>query len=101
MVAEVSTTKASMSDTAKNPFDVLLDAFRQVVREEISALKTEINGQDRLLDAQEAAGLLRVSEDWLYRNAKRLPFARKLAPKMLRFSYVGIVKWLATRKPAN
>jgi predicted DNA-binding transcriptional regulator AlpA len=90
-----------MSDTAKNPFDVLLDAFRQVVREEISALKTEINGQDRLLDAEEAAGLLCVSEDWLYRHAKRLPFARKLAPKMLRFSYVGIVKWLATRKPAN
>jgi len=56
---------------------------------------------ERLLTADEAAQLLAVSPDWLYRNSRRLSFARKLAPKMLRFSYVGIVKWLATRKPVN
>jgi len=56
---------------------------------------------ERLLTADEAAQLLAVSPDWLYRHARRHPFARKLAPKMLRFSYVGIVKWLATRKTVN
>jgi len=32
-----------MSEPVKNPFDALLDAFRQIVREEIAALKTELN----------------------------------------------------------
>ena len=99
MSTAASRSASQMSDTAKNPFDALLDAFREIVREEISALKTEINGQDRLLDAEEAAQLLAVSQDWLYRNAKRLPFARKLAPKMLRFSYQGMLKYIAARKP--
>jgi predicted DNA-binding transcriptional regulator AlpA len=54
--------------------------------------------EDRLLDAEEASRLLCVSSDWLYRHAKRLPFTRKLGPKMLRFSSHGIQKYLATRK---
>jgi hypothetical protein len=31
---------AKMSEPAKNPFDALLDAFRQIVREEISKAAT-------------------------------------------------------------
>ena len=65
------------------------------------AVKEALNGhreEDRLLDAEEAARLLCVSEDWLYRHAKKLPFTRKLGPKMLRFSSQGIQKYLATRK---
>jgi len=77
----------------------LLDAIRQAVREEIQALGHNGNGhEDRLLDADEAAKILSVSEDWLYRHAKKLPFSRKLGHKMLRFSYQGMVKWLSTRK---
>jgi len=73
--------------------------LRRIIREEIGALKGELNGQEeRLLDAEEAAALLGVSRDWIYRNASRLPFTRKLGPKMLRFSYQGIQKYLATRK---
>lgn len=79
--------------------EALLNAIRQAVREEIQALKGELNGQEeRLLDAEGAAALLGVSRDWIYRNASRLPFTRKLGPKMLRFSYQGIQKYLATRK---
>jgi predicted DNA-binding transcriptional regulator AlpA len=81
---------------------VLLDAIRQAVREEIEAAHFQ-NGThdgDRLLDAEDAAKLLCISEDWLYRNAKKLPFTRKLGPKMLRFSALGIQKYLATRKTA-
>ena len=77
----------------------LLDAIRRAVREEIQTVERNGNGhEDRLLDAEEAAKILSVSEDWLYRNARKLPFTRKLGPKMLRFSHEGIVKWLATRK---
>jgi predicted DNA-binding transcriptional regulator AlpA len=74
------------------------ELLRRIVREEISTLKNEVNCQDRLLDAAEAAKLLCVSEDWLYRNGRRLPFTRKLGPKMLRFSALGIQKYLAARK---
>ncbi len=92
-----------MSEESGNPpallGQALLDAIRLAVREEIQALKGEFNGQEeRLLDAEEAAKLLSVSKDFLYRQAKKLPFVRKLGPKMLRFSSTGIQKYLATRK---
>ena len=75
--------------------------------QEVRSVKAEIqknaNGNhegDHLLDAEEASIILSVSPDWLYRNSSKLPFTRKLGPKMLRFSYQGIQKWLATRKPS-
>jgi predicted DNA-binding transcriptional regulator AlpA len=79
--------------------EALSDEIRRIIREEVNSAgaKRESN-EDRLLTADEAAEMLSVSPDWLYRHAKKLPFARKLAPKVLRFSYQGIVKWLATRK---
>jgi predicted DNA-binding transcriptional regulator AlpA len=73
--------------------------LRDLVRGEIQAARSAQPDDDRLLGAAEAAKVLSVSEDWLYRNAKKLPFARKLGPKMLRFSQRGIVKWLESRKP--
>ena len=78
----------------------LLDRIREVVREEIKAAATNGNGhkEDRLLDIEEAAKLLSVSQDYLYHNRKKLPFARKLGPKMLRFSYVGALRWMESKK---
>jgi predicted DNA-binding transcriptional regulator AlpA len=55
---------------------------------------------DRLLDTEEAAKILCVSEDWLYHNAKKLPFTRKLGYKLLRFSSAGLQKYLATKQSA-
>jgi predicted DNA-binding transcriptional regulator AlpA len=91
----------SNDDTRDTPvtFEILLEGLvRRIIREEIATLKADVNEGDRLLDAPEAAKPLTVSEDWLYRHAKKLPFARKLGPKMLRFSHQGILKYLATRK---
>jgi hypothetical protein len=48
---------------------------------------------DRLLDVEEAAGRLNVSQDFLYRNWKRLPFARKY-PFGLRFSESGVNSYI-------
>ena len=77
--------------------EILEPWLREVLHEE---LKKVLNGQsgDRLLTAEQAAEILSTSPDWLYRHANRLPFTRKLGPRMLRFSYQGIQKWLATRK---
>jgi predicted DNA-binding transcriptional regulator AlpA len=50
-------------------------------------------GEDELLTTADAAKLLNVSEDWVYRRASRLPFARRLSKKALRFSKTGLLKW--------
>jgi predicted DNA-binding transcriptional regulator AlpA len=54
--------------------------------------------EDRLLTADEAASLLRVTPRWLYRRSSRLPFTRRLSRKALRFSETGIRRWMAARK---
>ncbi len=88
-------------ETGKAPTllgEALAEILKPIVKE---AVKEAMNGhrdEDRLLDAEQASRLLSVSEDWLYRNSRRLPFTRKLGAKMLRFSYQGIQKYLATRK---
>ena len=88
-----------MTEPATTLEAVLDGLLRRIVREEIQALKAELNGQeDRLLDGEEASKLLGMSRYWLYRHAKKLPFTRKLGPKNLRFSYQGIQKYLATRR---
>lgn len=53
---------------------------------------------DRWLAAEEAAAILNVTPRWLYRHAKRLPFAKRLSRKALRFSEAGLRKWLAAKK---
>ena len=77
---------------------ITVGQLRELIRDEIQAASTTQHETDRLLTAEEAAEMLSMSTDWLYRNAKKLPFTRKLGPKMLRFSQQGIVKWLPTRK---
>jgi predicted DNA-binding transcriptional regulator AlpA len=54
--------------------------------------------EDRLLTVEEAASRLGTSEDWLYRNAPKLPFTVRLAPRQLRFSSQGIERYLRTRQ---
>ena len=94
-----------MSEMTNNPDPSTLivtlttGQVRELIREEINRALNHSVQDERLIDAEEAAKLLSLSPDWLYRNSKKLPFTRKLGPKMLRFSYQGIVKWLSTRKP--
>ena len=70
--------------------------LRELIREEIQAASKQ--NVDKLLDAEKAAKTLRVSQDWLYHHHKKLPFTRKLGPKVLRFSFRGIQKFLSTKK---
>ncbi len=46
------------------------------------------------LDVSEAARLLGMSKQWVYRNARRLPFARRIGRRLV-FSRPGLVKWSA------
>ncbi len=89
-----------MGDTPISLEIALEGLLRRIIREEIGSIRADATAEDRLLEADDAAKLLSVSEDWLYRHAKKLPFTRKLGPKMLRFSAIGIQKYLSTRKTA-
>lgn len=53
--------------------------------------------EDRMLDVNQAAEILGVENRWLYDRSDSLPFARKLAPRTLRFSERGLYRWLASR----
>jgi predicted DNA-binding transcriptional regulator AlpA len=55
-------------------------------------------GADCLLDVEEAAERLGTSADWLYRNARRLPFTVRVGSRQLRFSVEGINRWIANRQ---
>src|SRR5215468_7487075 len=69
--------------------------LRELIRDELRAANNGNRQEDRLVDAEEAARLLSVSPDWLYRRAKQLPFTRKIHHKMLRFSYLRLQKYMA------
>jgi hypothetical protein len=96
---------------ARLPLDALV-RLRQQVRHLDASLEAEITTRlaagsgpaapaaaDHLLDVTEAAAIAGVKPIWLYRNADRLPFARRLSAKCLRFSAAGLQKWLTTRGP--
>jgi len=77
--------------------DELKQLVREAMRDELGRSKST-NTEEKLLDPEEAAEMLSVSVDWLYHEAKKLPFARKLGPRMLRFSYTGMLRWMESKK---
>jgi predicted DNA-binding transcriptional regulator AlpA len=52
---------------------------------------------DRLLTVAEAAEKLCMTEDYLYRTAKKLPFTVRTGRKQLRFSLAGIERYIKQR----
>ena len=58
----------------------------------------EISQEEELLTAEQAAALLSVSVDWMYRHVSGLPFTKRLSRKALRFSRAGLMRWRAGRR---
>lgn len=52
----------------------------------------------RLLTAEEMAPILGVTIKWLYRNSRKLPFAKRLSPNVLRFDEGGALEWARKRE---
>jgi predicted DNA-binding transcriptional regulator AlpA len=53
--------------------------------------------RDELLTVDAAAAMLSMSTQWLYRNARRLPFTRRMGTRAVRFSKQGIRQYLDKR----
>lgn len=61
--------------------------------------EVKTNGsEDRLLTVDEAAERLGMSVTWLYKNAARLPFTRRIGQRTVRFSATGITRYLTSRR---
>ena len=50
------------------------------------------------LSVEEAASKIGRSPRWFYRNAKRLPFVKRLSRKVLLVGEQGMLAWIAARK---
>jgi excisionase family DNA binding protein len=73
-----------MSEPAKNPFDLLLDQIRAVVREELAAVNG--NGHQSLMTADELAEALKVNKATVYEwvKSKTIPYYQ--AGRFIRFN---------------
>ena len=61
-------------------------------------MQAPLQESEELLTAEQAAVLLSVSTDWMYRHAAGLPFTKRLSRKALRFSKAGLLRWRAGRR---
>ncbi len=59
----------------------------------------ESNSGDRLLTVKEAAEILSVKTDYLYRHASDLPFTIRVSERILRFSHKKLQKFIRLRSP--
>ena len=76
----------------------LLALQARVVARMTAAATGRDEGPDRLLTVKQAAPILGMSADWLYRNADRLPFTRRTGRRALRFSERSLKRYLADRE---
>jgi excisionase family DNA binding protein len=77
---------------------VEVSLLAKLTKESLKVAPSQLPPQeDRLLTPQQAAELLGVTMRWLYRRSGKLPFARRLSRKTLRFSDSGVRRYLATR----
>jgi predicted DNA-binding transcriptional regulator AlpA len=54
----------------------------------------ETQSADHLLTLPQAAAALGVSIRWLHRHHRQLPFTRRLSRRVLRFSELGLRRWV-------
>ena len=80
------------------PIALHLAALQVAVATRLAAPRGSADGPDRLLRVQDAAALLEMSVDWLYRHADRLPFTVRTG-RSLRFSERGLRRYLAAAMP--
>lgn len=85
-------------DDSRPVYTLTIGELRGVIRQEVQISPSPSAAPDKWLDAKTAAELLGVSEEWLYHHTKKLPFARKIGPKMLRFSLSGLQEWMESKK---
>jgi excisionase family DNA binding protein len=80
-----------MSEPAKNPFDLLLEQIREVVREEIKAASNG-NGNRELLDPEELAARLKVPVSWVYEQSRQDNIPTHRIGRYIRFDLAEVLE---------
>jgi hypothetical protein len=75
-----------------------LETQRANLLAELMTLNTPRHEADRLLTVQEAATILSVTADWLYRHADDFRFTVRPGPGQLRFSHQGLQDYLKEQR---
>jgi excisionase family DNA binding protein len=99
--ANANRVSSRIGDDVPSPseaVDGIIAFLQSFIEEAVRKALNEVNNEDRFLDADEAAALLGVSKDWVYRHASKLPFTRRLGRKMVRFSQKELLSWAASRR---
>jgi predicted DNA-binding transcriptional regulator AlpA len=91
-----------VTDDSKLVLQLTVNDLRQIIGKEVASALENATGhaleKEKLLSAQQAAEILGVNIQWLYRHAHQLPFARRISRKNLRFSEPGLRRWIAAKK---
>ncbi len=75
-----------------------LEVRRTELLAALLALNTPRQEPDHLLTVQEAAAILSVTPDWLYRHADKFRFTIRPGPGQLRFSNQGLQDYLKEQR---
>ena len=92
-----------MNEPIKTPFDAFLDAFRQVVREEIAAA---MNGREQpklkdWLRAEELAALYGLPKTWFEERGRAGEIARAKPGRYVLFARRDVEAYLERNKAKN
>jgi len=91
-----------MSDPAKKTDSRLLvtvgvEEMEAIVHRAVIAALRAAPRDDKLLTVEQVCEILNATQEWVYHNAKKLPFVRKIGG-MLRFSANGLQRYIESRK---
>ena len=87
-----------MSDPAKNPFDLLLDQFRAIVREELSKVSDDEKSRE-LLEPEELAQRLKVPLSWVYEQSRQGNIPTHRIGRYVRFDLQEVLQSQKKNRP--
>ncbi|HYT54941.1 MAG TPA: helix-turn-helix domain-containing protein [Verrucomicrobiae bacterium] len=91
-----------MSDPAKKITSTMVvqlstDELKAIIAEAVQSAMKALPRDDKLITVAEVSEILNCNEEWVYHNARELPFVRKVGG-MLRFSSNGLQRYIESKK---
>ena len=87
-----------MSEPAKNPFDLLLDQIRAVVRDELKSANSD--GAKERLEPEDLAARLKVPISWVYEQSRQGNIPTHRIGKYIRFDFAEVVESQKKKEPS-
>jgi hypothetical protein len=89
-----------MSDSAKakvSVFQLTVEELEAIVQQAVLQAIKSAPKPDELLTVEQVCEILKCEPEWLYHNAKKLLFTRKVGG-LLRFSSNGLQRYIASKR---